>query len=934
MYQRIRCCRFASGLELNGVRIRGLKTFSPVSSGAENHKFIAPWMKQHLFNSEKHNAATDLETEHSDFSNSKESYVLPNLVGPSIQSHVHEIAERQSAPYRELLEALVTTECPSLPDEWLFQPGWICYRKGSEPEHVEFPNEDALFFDAEVCVSESFAPVLATAVSSTAWYAWVSPVLIQRRSKVNAPVYVSDLVPLGHQGTRPRVVIGHYVCYDSARIQECYDLSTSGMKFFDTMAAHISVSGITDLQRYFLLNAEKKPDWASLACGNSLKALHHLYCGKELDKTERDVFVKGSISDIADRFQELTRYCALDVVATHSVYCKLLPLFLERCSHGSTLTAMLDISSMFVPVTRQYKDIIDNVKEKISNEDKKVQLLLQELADDALHLMQNDKFKDDPWMWDQDWRKISKKLNKPEWYKKLTSQVSKTESDIHLNLRSNISAQLMQLSWGCFPLHYENDHGWGMLLPAFKAASGARDQVDGRVPVESIRKHCDVLPRPRISSIPSLRDYESLQSGVTASNSDVSSGAPGFKNQEGTQFFMQNGLIFKKLPHYLSIDKNVGGPMSIHLLMNPCLRSNNSKATSILKILRKNLFWKRNSKAFEMLPVVWYDESQSSGAVVPSASACGDFARHPKEVFFSAFCSEPECSAGTEVNQAFEAPPRWSFLSATVPDTNLWMTCLLADSVSGECGHTPIGKMFVDGEVYSSISEHMKLTKLQSELLFHAVLWGANKRYLAKMLREINPLLSDVKVYKKADQLLTYLCGSPFMSQNGKLARPGGIFDDFLLKLQEMIESEKIATPILKTRLSRVLESDRKKYLKLIQNWLVRSSAVDYLHVLMMCFRDLEPSARLCSVGSLKMHVKYLVPDESKYCAAKSLHIAHLYAAAFCAAQVGLSDIPKIAAELPHVTLSSHFREDSINALKLTFKEALMYSKPEFSTNN
>lgn len=931
MNQWIRCCRFPSGLDISGIRVRRLKTFSTVHYSAEKHKFLAPWMKQHLFNSGKQNSAPETETKDSDLDSFQEHFKLPNLTGSSIQSHVHEIAEKQSTPYKKLLEDFSITECPSLPSEWLFEPGWTCYRNGCEPQQVEYPDEDALFFDAEVCVSESFAPVLATAVSSSAWYAWVSPSLAQRSSKINAPVIVSDLVPLGNRGTRPRVVIGHYVCYDSARIQECYDLSMTGLKFFDTMAAHISVSGITDLQRYFLLNVEKKPDWADLACGNSLKALHHLYCGKELDKTERDIFVKGSINDIADRFQELTNYCALDVLATHSVYCKLLPLFMERFPHGSTLTAMLDMSSMFVPVTGHYKGMIDKVKQKISGEDMEVQLLLQKLADDALQLMDGDKFRDDPWMWDQDWRKISKKLQKPEWYKKLTSQVNKTESDIHINFRRNIAAKLMQLSWGCFPLHYENDHGWGMLVPSYKAS----EDVDSKVPVKGVKKVCDVLPRPRISSIPSLRDFDSLQSGVIASNSGVSSGSIGFKKDERTQYFIQNGLLFKKLPHYLSLEKNVGGPMSIHLLMNPCLRSNNPKGTNILKILRKNLFWKRNGKAFDMLPIVWYDENLTKGGVIPSASACGDFARHPKEHFFSILCNESKDSEGTEVSQAFEAPPGWCFLSATVPDTNLWMTCLLADSVSGEYGHTPIGQMFIEGQVYSSISEHIKLTKLQTELLFHAVLWGANRRYLAKMLREINPLLGEAAVYEKADLLLEHLCGSPHMSKDGKIGpNPGGVFHDYLLKLKEVSERKIIATPILQSRLSRVLESDRKKYFKLIQNWVVRSSVVDYFHVLMLCFRDLEPTARLCTAGSLTMRVKYLVPDDTKYHAAKSLHIAHLYATAFCAAQVGLHDVPKTAAELPHVTLSSHIREDSVNAQKLTFKEAMANPKTNFQTIN
>lgn len=950
MYLKLIFSQKSRAATSKGIRLRSLKTFAATRSGESKNEFLSPSIKNHVFATDGEENCQSIPLNNV-FNSSVEALTLPSLSGNTILSHVNHISERQISRHRKLLNGFVAISRPPIPDRWVMKPGWTCYRNGFEPESVDFPDEDTICFDAEVCVRESFAPVLATAVSSTAWYSWMSPVLTSSLKRGNKSVCVNDLIPLGNQSSKPRIVVGHYVCYDSARVQECYDLPLSGLKFFDTMAAHISISGITDLQKYFLLASPTKPKWANLASGNSLSQLHLLYCGKDLDKTERDVFVKGSLNDIAQRFQELCTYCAMDVEATHSVFGKLFPTFLERCPHGATLSAILELSSMFIPVTRDVEVIVQNIKENSSAEDTEIKSLLQELAVDALGLLEDKKYREDPWMWDQDWSVTQKSKSKntdklekknisfyPEWYRKLTSQgngQTVNESDISITFRMNIAAKLMQLCWGKYPLHYERNHGWGMLIPASKTT----EEQSSAVPVASITKLCKFSSeRYRVTSVPSWKDYIALQNGITATNSAVVKGDYGYKmeREEGsTEFFIQNGMLFKKLHHSISMEKNVGGALSMHLLVNPSLRSGNIKAQKVLTLLRKNLFWKRHGKEFELMPVAWCGKNHTVGAIVPAVFACSDFTRHPREQLFTSLCSESNESSGVEISRALRAPDDWSFLSANIPDVDMWMTSLLADSVSGSCGSSPLGELFAGGVVYSSIAEDLKLTTLQAEWLVHAVMWGATKRFLAKAFREINPVLSKLSAYGKADTFLQYVLGSSTVPKPYENYQPAGVLSDFQIKFREVYHSETLETPILHCRLSRVLESDRRKFSSLIQNWLIRSSVVDYLHVLMLCFREFVPSARICSIPSFKSHIKFLVPENEKYYAAKSLHIAHLYAVAFCAAKVGLNDVPKIAAELPYVTLSTNIREDfSSDSQKLTFLEALKHPNSNISKEN
>lgn len=153
---------------------------------------------------------------------------------------------------------------------------------------------------------------------------------------------------------RERIVIGHNVSYDRARVKEQYFIEGTKLRFLDTMAMHIAVSGITSYQRTMLAASRKEGakipevkknwkmneilEWQNVSSFNGLSDVHKLYCGgSDLEKSLRDTFVHGSLSEIKAQFQELTTYCAKDVQATFRVLQALLPEFLSRFPHPVTV---------------------------------------------------------------------------------------------------------------------------------------------------------------------------------------------------------------------------------------------------------------------------------------------------------------------------------------------------------------------------------------------------------------------------------------------------------------------------------------------------------------------------------------------------------------------------------------------------------------------
>jgi len=94
---------------------------------------------------------------------------LPPMYGADIDGHFRVLAQKQSLPYLEAASRLHAATLPAMPREWARELGWTRYGPDGDPQRVDFPDETALVFDVEVCVTEGQCPTLAVAVSPTAW---------------------------------------------------------------------------------------------------------------------------------------------------------------------------------------------------------------------------------------------------------------------------------------------------------------------------------------------------------------------------------------------------------------------------------------------------------------------------------------------------------------------------------------------------------------------------------------------------------------------------------------------------------------------------------------------------------------------------------------------------------------------------------------------
>lgn len=371
---------------------------------------------------------------------------LPALEGKDIEEHFYNIGKAQAKPYLKIINEIVK-DIPEMPKQWIFKEGWTRYADGAI-ESVDYPLEDGVIFDVEVCMKQGPLPTLATAVSNKAWYGWVSNTLAQNISQTfDTQLFTpSMLVPMesskeeyGHKlnqhQKKSKIIVGHNVSYDRIRIKEQYWLNCTGTRFLDTMSLHICVSGLNSYQRALLMSKKadiEKDFWQANTSLNSLVEVHKLYCGYEISKESRDIFVEGTIEDVKNNFNMLMSYCASDAVATHNVLRSLFPLFQERFPHPVTLAGMLELGSAYLPVNSNWQRYLEESESTFDDLNYEAKFTLAKRADAVCHLMHDEKYKENLWMWDQDWSTQKIKM-------KTKALSSKTELNTKIHVSEDVN---------------------------------------------------------------------------------------------------------------------------------------------------------------------------------------------------------------------------------------------------------------------------------------------------------------------------------------------------------------------------------------------------------------------------------------------------------------------------------------------------------------
>ena len=852
---------------------------------------------------------------------------LPSLQGASMDEHFYRLAMDSAEPYLTLSNKYARASSPEKPRKWAQRSGWTKYYADGSWAAVDIPDEEVLTFDTEVMWHESSFPVMACAVSGTHWYAWLSPWLLGESESDR------HLIPLGDTKSS-RVIVGHNIGYDRARIREEYDIKQSHNFFVDTMSLHVAVNGMCSRQRptwvkhrkarevqdriaasddaaelTALLDSQGNVDeeadlWVGRSSVNSLRDVAKFHCGITIDKARREWFGELDRDGVVERLDELLDYCAADVEITHKVYKKVFPLYLEKCPHPVSFAALRHLSSEILPVNKGWEAYIQNAEATYQKLSSGVEERLIDLAEKALeHREKSDVWQNDPWLRQLNWKgqevrmvkgkkkgdpprlaARQKKPGMPNWYKDLFAT---SDSDIALTVRTRIAPLLLRLAWDGHPLVWSDTYGW-----TFKAywdqAGRYRDQA---------MTACDMLEENNVA----LRD--------------------------------DTEHVYFKLPHKDGPTARCASPLAKgyqQFFENGTLASEFAYAKEALDMNASCSYWISARDRIMSQMVVYENERPGAtkrrsdlGYILPQVIPMGTITRRAVENTWLTASNAKANRVGSELKSIITAPPGYCFVGADVDSQELWIASLVGDAAFKLHGGNAIGFMTLEGnkaagtDLHSRTAKTLGISRNDSKVFNYGRIYGAGLKFAQSLLRRFNPTLREEDAKSTAEKLYLQTKGK---RERRKVLRDvsfwrGGTESLVFNKLEEFAEQERPRTPVLGAGITEALMRryiGKGNFMTSRINWAIQSSGVDYLHLLIVSMEYLCRRYNVDARLALTVHdeIRYLAKAEDKYRCAMALQIANVWTRAMFSQQMGIDDLPQSCAYFSAVDIDHVLRKE------------------------
>ncbi|SCU91004.1 LADA_0F07558g1_1 [Lachancea dasiensis] len=837
------------------------------------------------------------------------SFDLPALQGKSLDEHFQRLGQYASQPYLNKARNKFT-QLPPKPKTWIRKSGWIRYSPNEKPEPVSFPREETIVFDVETLYKISPYPTLAIAVSDKAWYCWCSPYIC---ADSDDPTHLIPLDTL----TRTRLVIGHNVGYDRARVLEEYNCQESKAFFLDTMSLHIATSGMCSRQRPqwmqkrkaqdlkteneadLLLEAEDEEPWTSLSALNSLQDVALLHCGIKLDKDKRDSFATRNKNDIINDFKTMADYCARDVEATSRVFDVVFPMFLKKCPHPVSFGGLRLLSTSILPTKRNaWNDYIARSESLYQSSKQNIEQKILTIVQDVVKLKDNPtSARTDPWLNQLDWELKPLRLTKkgipargqklpgfPEWYRQLFP--SKNTKLPNITMRNRLIPLFFKLSWEGEPVVWTLSDGWCFEAPAARLDEMKEknyflaNSADNSRPGYKLFK----IPHPNgpdfnCTTLLSKQYIQYFEKGILTSHSDLAKEALGI-NSSCSYWISARERVMSQFV----VSAN-DFPLQFRALDGDRVGDDN---TSII------------------LP-----------AVIPM----GTVTRRSVEKTWLTASNAKKTRIGSELKAQIMAPPGYAFVGADVDSEELWIASLVSDSVFKIHGGTPIGWMCLEGSKNEGTDLHTKTAKIlqcsrnEAKIFNYGRIYGAGVKFATRLLKKFNPNLTDSEAKNMAEKLYGSTKGLAKHSKNFKKFWYGGSESILFNKLEHIAEQEAPKTPVLGAGITHSLMKGNlgsNSFLPSRINWAIQSSGVDYLHLLCCSMNYLIKKYGLKARLSISIHdeIRYLTSEDDKYRTALALQISNLWTRAIFCEQMGINELPQNCAFFSAIDIDHVLRKE------------------------
>ena len=536
----------------------------------------------------------------------------------------------------------------------------------------------------------------------------------------------------------------------------------------------------------------------------------------------------------------------------------------------------------------------------------------------------------------------------PKWYWDLCKSAT---GQLEVTIRSKISPLLLRVTWQGCPLHHSREHGWVYRYDPLHS----RPLMTRQKPVE-FRHPADQPFRNDISRTMSSR------------LADAADRAQGKDNEFIDPFSITP--TYYKVPHLAGDGSNVGSPFSkgfLPLFEKGTMQSehpNEQGRTAAKNALEMNAqcsYWIGVRDRVRQQMVVWEgqggcdpqieagisgarqaderERGRRKGLILPAIIPMGTVTRRAIEKTWLTASNAKPNRVGSELKALVKAPPGWSLVGADVDSQELWICSVMGDAQFGIHGATAVGWMTLEGsksmgtDLHSKTAGILGTSRNQAKVFNYSRIYGAGIRHSSQLLLKANPTMSNEEATRKAKALYASTKGTNTYSNEyfGRKFWYGGTESYVFNKLEEIALSEQPKTPALDCGVTAALSRkylpsamDKKArygarrqeggdYMPSRINWVVQSSGVDYLHLLITAMEHLIATYDLQARFMISVHdeVRYLAKDEDRHRVALALQIANLWTRATFAHKLQMDNLPQGVAFFAQVDIDKVLRKEA-----------------------
>ncbi|CDO71037.1 hypothetical protein BN946_scf184844.g41 [Trametes cinnabarina] len=529
----------------------------------------------------------------------------------------------------------------------------------------------------------------------------------------------------------------------------------------------------------------------------------------------------------------------------------------------------------------------------------------------ARESISSDNISEDPWLSQLNWTEVTTSSPQrkakvvaakpppvvwPKWYWDLTKPKKDCPpGTLDLTVRNRIAPLLLHLSWQGWPLFHSREHGWTFRVP----------------------RNADFETRatPLKFEDPSDADLHNMT--------------------------VQDGFTFYKLPHKDGEKANVGSPLSktfMKYAQDGTLASPFEEAKDALDMNAQCSYWISARDRVTKQMVVWQDDKIDAGIsrpaepekkwgiIVPQVITMGTVTRRAIEKTWLTASNAKKNRVGSELKAMVRAPPGYALVGADVDSEELWISSVMGDAQFGLHGATAIGWMTLEGtkaagtDLHSKTASILGISRDQAKVFNYSRIYGAGMRHAVLLLLQSNAGMLPEQAQKLAENLYASTKGKNTHGAHlfGRKFWYGGTESFVFNKLEEIALSDKPQTPALGCGITYALSKDYlpakfgSDYMPSRINWVVQSSGVDYLHLLIVSMEHLIAKYNIQARYLISVHdeLRYLVKEEDKYRAALALQIANLWTRSYFAFKLGMDDLPQGVAFFSSVDIDHVLRKE------------------------